>query len=386
MKRYSLYNVGISLALLFLVSSCQAQKQVITPANKNATPETRLLLQNLKILAKKGVMFGHQDALAYGVTWRYEEGRSDIKDVVNDYPAVYGWDLGGMEHNDPKDIDGVPFASTKKWITEIYDRGGISTFSWHMDNPLTAGDSWDVKPNSLSSILPGGNKHELYKKWLDNAANFLADLKGSDGKMVPILYRPFHELTGTWFWWCQNVASPADFKAIWKFTFDYLVKEKKLNHLLFVYNTADFQSIEAFEEYYPGDNYVDLVSYDKYANQGGKTIPEWVNDCRKQLEIMTQFADKHNKVIAIAEIGYEQIPEPTFWTQSLQKITDGFPVSFVLVWRNHGWQEHEKKMHYYAPYAGHPSNPDFQKYYDQTNTFFQKDLSKLKIYSELLKQ
>ena len=187
------------VSLLLWVVSCYGQlpeKKHHSLSDKNATPETENLYQNLILLQEKGFLFGHQDDLAYGVKWRYEEGRSDIKDVTGDYPALYGWDLGGIEHQKSNNIDGVPFKKMKNWIKEIYDRGGVSTISWHMDNPLTLKDSWDTTPKSFKSILPNGSKHELYKSWLDKAAKFLGTLKGSDGKSIPILYRPFHELTG----------------------------------------------------------------------------------------------------------------------------------------------------------------------------------------------
>ena len=66
-------------------------------ADKSATKETQNLLLNLKKLLPKGVMFGHQDDLAYGVGWKYVPGRSDVKDVTGEYPAVYGWDYSGLE-------------------------------------------------------------------------------------------------------------------------------------------------------------------------------------------------------------------------------------------------------------------------------------------------
>ena len=72
------------------------------PSDRLATKETIALYNNLKKLLNKGFMFGHQDDLAYGVDWKYNtstgsEGRSDIKDVTGDYPAVYGFELGRLE-------------------------------------------------------------------------------------------------------------------------------------------------------------------------------------------------------------------------------------------------------------------------------------------------
>ena len=79
------------------------------PADKKATKETIALYHNLKKLLNEGIMFGHQDDLAYGVGWKYEPGRSDIKDVTGDYPAVYGFELGRLEMDQPVNLDSVPF-------------------------------------------------------------------------------------------------------------------------------------------------------------------------------------------------------------------------------------------------------------------------------------
>ena len=371
------------VSLLLWVVSCYGQlpeKKHHSLSDKNATPETENLYQNLILLQEKGFLFGHQDDLAYGVKWRYEEGRSDIKDVTGDYPALYGWDLGGIEHQKSNNIDGVPFKKMKNWIKEIYDRGGVSTISWHMDNPLTMKNSWDTTAGSLRSILPNGEKHQLYLSWLDQAAQFLGNLKGSDGKKIPILYRPFHELTGNWFWWCKNNATPEEFKEIWRFTIHYLRETKKINNLIIVYNTADFKSKEEFLEYYPGDDVVDVLSFDKYQYTNPVTDSSFITEVQNQLKIMNEVAVEHQKPMAIAETGYEQIPYENWWTKTLTEAIGNYKISFVLLWRNHGWQEQEKKMHYYAPYKGQLSEKDFMEFYNSPKTFFQKDITQENIY------
>ena len=381
MKFYIPHILWVSL--LLWVVSCYGQlpeKKHHSLSDKNATPETVNLYQNLILLQEKGFLFGHQDDLAYGVKWRYEEGRSDIKDVTGDYPALYGWDLGGIEHQKSNNIDGVPFKKMKNWIKEIYDRGGVSTISWHMDNPLTMKNSWDTTPGSLRSILPNGEKHQLYLSWLDQAAQFLGNIKGSDGKKIPILYRPFHELTGNWFWWCKNNASAQEFKEIWRFTIHYLRETKKLNNLIIVYNTADFKSKEEFLEYYPGDDVVDVLSFDKYQYTNPVTDSSFITEVQNQLKIMNEVAVEHQKPMAIAETGYEQIPYENWWTKTLTEAIGNYKISFVLLWRNHGWQEQEKKMHYYAPYKGQLSEKDFIEFYNSPKTFFQKDITQENIY------
>ncbi|HTD95187.1 MAG TPA: hypothetical protein VK644_15280, partial [Chitinophagaceae bacterium] len=83
------------LGMLFACGDAFSQADL--PSNENATKETASLYRNLKKLASRGFMFGHQDDLAYGVEWKYKENRSDVKEAAGDYPALYGWELGGIE-------------------------------------------------------------------------------------------------------------------------------------------------------------------------------------------------------------------------------------------------------------------------------------------------
>ncbi len=163
------------LPLLFIVffTSLSSFGQGLT-IDKKATKKTKALYANLQNISKTGVLFGHQDDLAYGIGWKDEVGRSDVKAVSGSYPALYGWDVSklGTELN----IDGVNFENMKHWIKEVYKRGGVNTISWHMDNPATGGDSWD-KTTAIFTILPGGEKHDFYKQRLDLFADFLNDLK-----------------------------------------------------------------------------------------------------------------------------------------------------------------------------------------------------------------
>jgi mannan endo-1,4-beta-mannosidase len=358
--------------------------------DRKATSETKALYKNLKKLQQKGVMFGHQDASAYGVGWKNGDGkRSDIYDVVNDYPAVYGWDLGDIEHRSENNLDSVPFSKMKHYIKDAYDRGGINTLSWHVDNPATLGTAWDNSP-AVPSILPGGKNHKMFTKWLDGVAEFMADLRGSDGKRIPILFRPYHELNGNWFWWGTASCTAPEYIALWKFTVHYLMDVKKIHHLIYVYNTNDFKNSSEFLARYPGDKFADMVSFDAYQlSKPNATEMEIKSESRKfnkelkkSLSILDSVAKAHNKVPALAEVGYEAIPDETWWTEMLADALKDYSMSYVLLWRNHGWHENDKKMHYYVPYTGHKSEVDFRKFYQLPFTLFGSDVAKQKVYKK----
>jgi hypothetical protein len=88
------------------------------PVDMRATRETRSLLTSLHEISAKGIMFGHQDALAYGVNWKKEKGRSDVKSVTGDYPAVVGWVIGHQELGRLQNLDSVNF----KDIPSLYSK------------------------------------------------------------------------------------------------------------------------------------------------------------------------------------------------------------------------------------------------------------------------
>ncbi|REH01181.1 glycoside hydrolase family 26 protein [Flavobacterium aquicola] len=362
-------------------SQSQNNDSKLSLSDKKSTKNTFILYQNLHKTADKGILFGHQDDLAYGVNWKYEEGRSDVKDVTGDYPAVYGWDLAGLESKSDKNIDGVPFDKMRQYIIDGHARGGVITLSWHINNPLTDKDAWDNTPKSLASALPGGASHEKYKAWLDEGVKFILTLKDKKGKAIPILYRPYHELDGSWFWWGKKNTTPEEFKALWKFTVNYFQK-KGIHNLIYVYNSGGFSTKEEFLESYPGSKYADVLSFDNYQYNDPTKSDSFIQQCQTQFKIIDQIAKEQNKIIAFAETGYEGIPYDKWWTNTLMKAMEGYKISYVLLWRNHGWQEKEQKMHYYAPFKGQISEKDFIQFYNLDNIFFEKDAAKINLYKK----
>ncbi|MEN9907361.1 MAG: Mannan endo,4-beta-mannosidase precursor, partial [Bacteroidota bacterium] len=144
------------------------------------------------------------------------------------------------------------------------------------------------------------------------------------------------------------------------------------------YNTSNFSSKEAFLENYPGFNYADILSFDNYQNNDDKEGKKFIEETQNQFKILNKIAIQQHKPMAFAEAGFEAIPDSKWWTGTLSKAIGDYKISYVLLWRNHGWQEKEQKMHYYAPYSGQVSEKNFVDFYNLDKTLFEKDIKKTK--------
>jgi len=350
------------------------------PSDKNATKETVNLCHNLKQLLNKGIMLGHQDDLAYGVGWKYVPGKSDVKEVTGDYPAVYGFELGRMELDHKVNIDSVPFDSMRNYIKTVYQRGGVITLSWHLNNPLTGKTAWDPADGTVASILPGGSKNELYKSWLDKVAAFIVSLKDKNSVPIPVILRLFHELNGNWFWWGGDHCTPEQFKQLWQFTVSYLRDTKNLHQLLYAYNTDRFNSRENYLLKYPGAEWTDVLGFDIYQRkQGEEGNTEFAESADKMLTMLEEIATTENKIPALTEFGFGQVPDSTWWTKVLLKALDHHKISYALAWRNAGFNN-VGDAEFYLPYKGQESEKDFIKFYNQPNILFQKEVTKEHLY------
>jgi mannan endo-1,4-beta-mannosidase len=373
MKNIFLY----ALACMVLICTFPAMaQQLYGPSDKQATYETRQLFYNMQRLVDAGIIFGHHDDTAYGVGWRYKPGRSDVKSVTGSYPGLYGWDLAKIEHDSVRDINGIPFALQKKLVRQAYDRGAINTFCWHMDNPANGKTAWDTTMRTIKELLPGGAYHDVYTKWLDKGADYLANLKGPKGEHIPILFRPFHELTGNWFWWCANTSTPQEFIQLWRFTVDYMRQTKKLHNLLIVFSEADFNSEADFMLRYPGNQYTDFIGFDNYCY---KSVPDYQRKLDTRLGIIDVIAAKTHKLACLPETGYEQIPQADWWTNVLLPTLAKHKASYVMAWRN------GRTDHYYVPYPGQVSEQDFKKFYADSMVIFENKLTPRHIYGKYVK-
>ncbi len=365
------------LAAALVLAACATTGRVPTkggPIDARATPETRALLANLKKLAPDHVLFGHQDDLAYGVSWWAEPGRSDVKEAAGAFPALYGWEIGDLEKDAARNLDSISFTDMRRWIGEGYRRGGAITISWHMNNPATGGNAWDTT-RAIHTILPGGIHHDAFKGWLDRFAAFATSLQ-VDGTPIPVIFRPYHEHTGSWFWWGEGHVTPDEYARLWRFTVEYLRDVKGVHNLLWAYSTDFFDTDEEYLAHYPGDAYVDVLGYDDY---GSLRADSGVAAMTDKLRSLVRMADARGKLAALTETGLEGVPDPTWWTGRLLPAIASDPearrIAYVLVWRNA--YARVKPGHHYAPYAGHPSAADFAAFYRDPFVLFESELPPL---------
>ncbi|HEY4935776.1 MAG TPA: glycosyl hydrolase [Puia sp.] len=329
-------------------------------SDKLATLETNSLYKNLYQLIGKNILLGHQDDPCYGVGWKYIAGRSDIRDVTGQYPALYGFDLGRIELGLAYNLDSVPFEKTRLFIREAYERGGVITLSWHLNNPLTGKTAWDNKPGAVASILPGGEKNALYTIWLDRVADFLGSLKGKNGESIPIILRLFHELNGGWFWWGKDQCSPDEMKQLWRYTIHYLRNEKNIHNLLYAFNTDKFNSGAEYVERYPGDDLIDILGFDIYQAGALRENAAFTGFFNKDLDMIDSIALSHHKIPALTEFGYNGVPDSTWWTKVFFPTITSHKIVYALAWRNAGIKR-GGNSEYYVPYPGSASASDFKK-------------------------
>jgi mannan endo-1,4-beta-mannosidase len=365
MKPYPFIVIASAALLLF---SCTAGSTFV---DKNATPETKALADILKSMAKRGIAFGHQETTSYGVGWRaWDEaateggvlGNSDVFRLVGDYPAVFGFEIGNAEHRDSlASIDGIPFSLQKKLIRDAYKHGGIVTISWHVDNPLTGGDSWDITP-AVAAIFADEAVRATFDGYLKNMAAFLLELKD-----VPVIFRPWHEMNGGWFWWGGKNRSGEDYIKLWKYTVETLRDKYGVHHLLYCYSPNKPEADDEYMAQYPSDEYVDLFGFDIY-DFGSNS--DYVKSLTAGISLMKRIATEKNKPFALTETGLEAIPDSTWWTKTLLPAVTGTGISYLLVWRN----ACNRPNHFYAPYPGQISADDFRKFYDNKETIFLNEI------------
>ena len=262
------------------------------PVNKNATKEAKELLEYLNKTAGKGIISGqHTQTIPM-------EEIAYIEKNTGKSPKLRGFELLAYSPN-------INYAdASEACLKEVYENRdtlrtalewarssdkGILTFSFHWFSPLGGreksfyAEHTDFDPEKV--LIRGSLEREAFYSDMEIIGK---ELKLFYDNNIPILWRPFHESDGEWFWWGRK--GPAVARELYKLMFDYYVNELRLDNLLWVWNcrTADG---------YPGDEYVDVISVDIYMDSYKPT------DYREDYEkLIRETTDK--KVAALAEVGY----------------------------------------------------------------------------------
>lgn len=318
---------------------------LVTPlfAQDTRTAETQALLQWLTSNTQRPALGAQWNGGVKSIGW------DDQASISGKMPLVFGieyYDYGPIEKNLPARETGA------KFVAEKYAQGGIITLVDHMPNFVTGGDSWDRGGAALDAVMPGGTSHAAFVAYLDRLASFLNGLSVK-GQPVPVLLRPLHEMNGAWFWW-GDAKSGERVAKLWRFYHDYLVNEKGVKNVLWVWspNIEKAAAVDRLMAYWPGAGYVDLVGLDGYDNTAVPNItnPSFVDSFNAVFGIAKRFG----LPLALTEIGAKPGAQEVtdFWVKqvmrALQKEFSG--TSYVLVW-NGGW----------GPKAGTPAADGFRR-------------------------
>lgn len=227
--------------------------------NRNATANTKKLYSFLKDSYGKYVITGQQcDGGINGNEFKA------IKNLTGDYPALLGLDM--MDYTPSRTAFGTSSSAVEKAI-EFANKGGIVTFCWHWNAPTeylnstaNSSDGWwggfYTKSSKFDIAKVMNGQDAKGKKLLDRDIKEIAkQLKRLEKAGVPVIWRPLHEASGGWFWWGAKGSDA--YKKLWKYLYNELTNTYGCNNLIWVYNGQS-------ADWYPGDEYVDIVGEDIY--------------------------------------------------------------------------------------------------------------------------
>lgn len=227
--------------------------------NRNATANTKKLYSFLKDSYGKYVITGQQcDGGINGNEFKA------IKNLTGDYPALLGLDM--MDYTPSRTAFGASSSAVEKAI-EFANKGGIVTLCWHWNAPTeylnstaNSSDGWwggfytQSSKFDIAKVMNGQDAKG--KKLLDRDIKEIAkQLKRLEKAGVPVIWRPLHEASGGWFWWGAKGSDA--YKKLWKYLYKELTNTYGCNNLIWVYNGQS-------ADWYPGDEYVDIVGEDIY--------------------------------------------------------------------------------------------------------------------------
>lgn len=364
---------------LAALTAC-AQQPAVSPVDKSVSPETANLLTSLHFLAWETdkIAFGQEFPLSYQRDMKgiNDPTTSDVKDVVGDHPGVHGSDFHYLI-----DKDAHERMAHKLAALAAFESGAIVTFDYHWRGKYGVSHNWHERDAQILHKVVHNDDSEGDVTWFYQQLDEVLRVINED-LQFPIVFRPFHEMNGNWFWWGSRAqGGPETYRKAFKLLVEYM--SQRSEYILFCWSPDKSFPLE----YYPGDEYVDVIGFDGYG-QGNPEIPWFtVEDMVKNLEAVVDFAAERGKVAAFTETGYGTSGtidyherQPDWWSRSvLEPILASEKarhIAWVLTWINSSWSGP------YAPYSGSPkaSQEAFRKFYEHEATLFEKDVAKLKVY------
>ena len=389
-----------NILLLFLIISCDNSEtvvvtptptvsiDVVTPQNvknymvdKNASTETVALFYNLRNLGKTKIIIGQQDAFN---SFYQNSGSSDIKKTTGNDPSILGSDFMFITDKDNPNNNWYVQQENKiiQDTKDAYAKGMINTFCWHLREPYneksfySADMTSEQRTDAFKSLLPGGKFNDWYKKKLEKVASVVSNLKDTNGKQIPIIFRPFHEFDGNWFWWGANYCTAEEYISVYRFTVNYLRDTKNVHNILFAFSPDNsYTTPSSYLSRYPGDDYVDILGMDNYGDFDNKgTSGAYL--ANSKLKLISDLAISKNKIAALTETGYRvtsTTPAINNWfsTYLYDAITNNnLQIAYVMFWSN-------TSSGYYVPTPGNSNVADFQNFTLKSKIILQNNISKM---------
>ena len=277
----------VAFFCLFLVSPCLSA-QSFEPVNKGASPEAQRLLAYLYEIDDDHTLAGQHN-------FNHEMSRytSKAQEIGGRFPAIWGTDFSWSGSQDPgqKIVDEA---------IEKHKAGVIVTLMWHAGRPMDEppfrwsesiqGEISEDEWHELTT--PGTPLHARWRDQIDQIAVYLKQLRDAN---VPVLWRPYHEMNGVWFWWGDKKGEEG-YAKLWRLLYDRYVNFHQLNNLIWVWNANAPRDIPkdeayAYNHYYPGHDYVDVLATDVY------------NFDYEQKDYQELLSLAEGKVIALGQVG-----------------------------------------------------------------------------------
>lgn len=309
--------LGFIMLMISTSISLLGSEKTIKLVSPNASPEATALLEMLYSISGKYILTGQHN---YPNT--QDRNSKFAEKYIGQTPVIWSTDMGFAKDGDTDSHLARP--DIVKEAIRQFKLGSIVTLCWHAvpptaDEPVTFRPLPGANPAKLESVqgqltdeqfkdvlTPGT---QLNKKWMaqvDTVAYFLKQLRDAH---VPVLWRPYHEMNGNWFWWGARSEGEYTTKALYRALFDRLVNHHKLNNLIWVWSVDRINNPSMdFEKYYPGNEYLDILALDVY----GSDFNQKYYDGLKKLS--------NGKIITLGEVGnpptqeiMESQPDWCYW-------------------------------------------------------------------------